>query len=174
VKATNEQLSAELSSRSRQLATATKALDNRRRDVEAQERELEAVQRQAADYANEQKTPLQQHLSEQEKLELQALLERRDPLTELIGSCQSRLMEIGSTRERLRADLSDNLCKRRDDAQGRLRLIAASGASTSGMAGSSLQPSEQVAREDDTEYAALETEAKLLEAQVSGMYTLGA
>jgi len=143
-----------------------KALDNRRRDVDAQERELETVQRQVADYTDEQKTPLQHHLSEREKQELQSLLERRDPLAALIGSSQSQLMNINSARERLRADLSDNLLKRRDDLQSRLRAIAATGAASEIVGLQLTQTTEQVAKDYDIEYAALEAEAKSLESQV--------
>jgi structural maintenance of chromosome 3 (chondroitin sulfate proteoglycan 6) len=162
-KTSNEQLQSELSSRSKQLTAATKALEDRRRDIGAQEKELSTIEHQINDYTDEQKLPLQNKLTEAEKQELQTLLERRDPLLESIDSLQAEVMEINQSREKLRADLTNNLYKRRDDIQSRLRIL--------GNAASASQSQSQPirSRDLDLEVATIEAERKLLLSQIASI-----
>lgn len=136
--------------------------------MEAQEKELVSIQQQISDYTEEQKSPLQNRLQENEKQELQSLLERRDPLLESIESMQAKLIDINATREKLRADLNGNLYKRRDEVRNRLAVLG----STSDP--SSMFQAGQTMRENDMERSTLEEERKLMDTQASLVYFLNA
>lgn len=63
--------------------------------------------------SDEQKTPIHSNLSSQERDELQHLLESRPLLVQQMETLQREVISISQTRDTLRANLDNNLYKRR-------------------------------------------------------------
>ena len=120
IKNTSEQLTAELAGRAKALAVASESLLLRRGGLQLLDKEVGQVKAQIDLYTAEQASPLSDKLSEAEKAELLQLTERDRSLQATLEGLEAELVDVTSQRERLRADLKNNLLKRKSDVQDHL------------------------------------------------------
>lgn len=119
--------------------------------VSTTESELEKLQRQIDDFQAEKNSPLAANtLSEQERAHLRALEEEHRNLLRAQESAEAQLVVVSAERDRLTADLQNNLLKRKEELE--LTLLAAATSSTATSAASR--------RDFEVELAALEVELK--------------
>jgi structural maintenance of chromosome 3 (chondroitin sulfate proteoglycan 6) len=125
LRSNSDQLTKELSSRSKQLDTALEGIKTRRDGLSILEKEIITSQNSINQFESEMKSPLVDKLSENERNELKTLSEKEKVLQSSIETIETELNKISIERERLKADLKNNLTKRKDELN--LKLTTGSG-----------------------------------------------
>lgn len=129
IRSNGEQLSIELSNRSKLLQVAQIALTSRSDGLNELNKEVQLAKEQVTEYKQEQKAPLLNNLNEAEKKELDTLSTDSKAIQSSIESLESELLTISSRREQLKADLNNNLLKRKEEVT--VKLAAPGGSSGS-------------------------------------------
>ena len=109
---TSEQLANELSERSKQLLSDSSVLEKKKTDFYALEGDSALLQQQIAQYEEEKAAPLDQTLTALERNELLELTEKERSLRGAVQEKEQSLVDVAASRDRLRADLKNNLLRR--------------------------------------------------------------
>ena len=120
IRSNSEQLFNELANRSKQLAAGKSAMAGRRLGLDEMQKEIGISRSQISEFKQEMKLPLLSKLSESEKSELDQLSTRLVTLQRSLEANEVEFMSINTKREQLKAELSNNLLKRRDELQAKL------------------------------------------------------
>mmetsp|Transcript_23269 Transcript_23269/g.34155 ORF Transcript_23269/g.34155 Transcript_23269/m.34155 type:complete len:1343 (-) Transcript_23269:210-4238(-) len=123
LRSNTSQASKEIASRVRQQEIAAVSLERRKAALRALEGEITTARRQVEEYVAEIQSDLNVPLTTVERGELHALSERVQTLHSEIGSVEAEVLVLSNTRERLRADLRDNLHKRRGEIYASLASL---------------------------------------------------
>ena len=115
MRTSGEALSAELASRAKHVANAVAVLASRRRGLAELQREITQGRGQVSEYKEEQKSPLLSKLSDAERAELASLGDEEKALRRALDTASEDVRKITSAREKLKADLKNNLYKTRDE-----------------------------------------------------------
>ena len=127
IRSNGEQLFNELANRSKQLAAGKSAVASRRLGLDEMQKEIGISRAQIAEFKQEMKQPLLSKLSAGERAELDELSTRLVTLQKSLEANEAEYMAVNSKREQLKADLNNNLLKRRDELQAKLSTPGESG-----------------------------------------------
>jgi structural maintenance of chromosome 3 (chondroitin sulfate proteoglycan 6) len=131
VKRLSVRLTSELSSRRRSLGIAKENLEKRKvGGVASLEKEIRTLGAQISTYEEEMQTPLKLSLSDEERAEIQVLIERSQQLQEEVSAAEQQVLQMNTERERCRVDLRDNLLKRQEELQASLASLLGTGSSS--------------------------------------------
>ena len=114
------QIGAELSALSKQVSAGTRGLAERKSSLTAMQSAVERAEEQQEAYRREQRSPLKEDLSAAERNELRQLEEQKRALQQEADGLEIQLMSTTNAKDRLVADLENNLQKRHDELQQRL------------------------------------------------------
>jgi structural maintenance of chromosome 3 (chondroitin sulfate proteoglycan 6) len=151
LKTTIDQTMKEVFGREKKIGEGAKALESRKIGIATLNHEISTSQMQIDSFTDEMKTPLSGQLSDEEKQELQELLERSTVLKASLESMEAEHMTLVSRQKTLRAELESNFLRRKDEIHARLSALSVefgiSGSSTSqgSFSSSTTQADEMVA-----------------------------
>ncbi|CAE7606560.1 SMC3, partial [Symbiodinium microadriaticum] len=131
VRSNASQISKELASHSRQQETALANIEKRKNGFAGMESEIAAARQQVVEYTAEMQMELNIALTPAERTELRSLEERAQSLQEEIGGVEGDVMALATAREKLKADLRDNLHKRQAELQASLVALGEQATSSS-------------------------------------------
>jgi len=132
---TSDQLARELKNRSKQIYVTRTGLEDQKRGLGALKAQITLASQQVEAYRAEQLTELESKLSDEERAELQALEEQQRTLQVQLDALEADVIAVTTTRDRLAADLSENLLKRKEEVERMLLSDAGTGAGGGGAAG---------------------------------------
>lgn len=124
------QLSQEVLNKQKKNEAAVANIEKRQTTLTLIKEEIAIISKQVEDYRIEMQTPFQATLSPLEIQELKDLNERYQAAKEKVEEFENNLIDLSSQRERLVADLKDNLFKRRSELLIRELLLKQSEGST--------------------------------------------
>ena len=136
----------------------------------ALEKEIAGLKQQVADYKQEQKTELKTKLSEAERQELRDLSDRDKALQAEIAAMERDVRQVADRRDKLKADLKNNLQKRKDELTARLMLGGDEGGEDESKVGADLEGEAEIKRLERKHavaaVVAVEKEVEALESQL--------
>jgi len=148
-----DQLSKELGNRNQLIKASATGLEQRRSGLVVLQKEVTLANQQIDDYKKEQQTPLLDKLDDKERAELNKLIDNEKKLQASIETLDNELVLVRTESQRLKAELTNNLLKRKDDIELQLKTSEnATSAST---------------RDFDSEIALLESEKDTIVSLIS-------
>jgi len=112
-----DQLGREIKSRARQLEVTAQGLESQRKGIQAMRAQLADAITQRDGFVAEQASPLTDKLSAGERATLSSLEQRQRALQSALESLETETMAVTTTKDRLTADLHNNLLKRREELE---------------------------------------------------------
>eukprot|EP01041_Mallomonas_annulata_P001154 gene1154-2235_t len=178
VREISKQLNRELEARQKQLTASQATAKGRKKALDEVVGEIELSEGQIEEYRREMETPLVSNLSAEERNELCELEASERRLQTVIASEEADLLQVSTRREALRADLDNNLKKRKLELEGQLILIGSGGDEMTTTGGSNVdlqdirQQQSSSQRQIKSFESELDTVEKLLEGKVSEVVQL--
>jgi structural maintenance of chromosome 3 (chondroitin sulfate proteoglycan 6) len=112
-----DQLTREIKTRAKQLEAAVAGLESQKRGLTTLQQQIDIASTQQQSFRAEQASALVDKLSAKERTELTRLEERQRALQADVEALETEVMNVENTKERLVADLGNNLLKRKEELE---------------------------------------------------------